>query len=162
MRLRSRALYIFAAMDVRFIPQFLANLRSPFFREVKDVSLHPSVYRILIIIYEYKSDFKLCDSRKALVKHNLETNHSFNFKDSFVIVRIHYNQHWKIVEFYIIQLNKDKVFLINPLLVHSAEAVEYTDCISAEGYDSPNECPGYDIKQSDGEAPVIPPLPGSL
>ena len=23
-------------------------------------------------------------------------------------------------------------------------AVEYTDCISAEGYDPTNECPGYD------------------
>ena len=26
----------------------------------------------------------------------------------------------------------------------SAGAVEYTDCISAEGYNSPTECPGYD------------------
>ena len=35
----------------------------------------------------------------------------------------------------------------------SAGAVEYTDCTSAEGEDSslPNECPGYDTKQSDGE-----------
>ena len=32
---------------------------------------------------------------------------------------------------------------------------EYTDCISAEGWDSPNECPGYDTKQSDGETPVM-------
>ena len=36
-----------------------------------------------------------------------------------------------------------------------AGAVEYTDCISAEGQDSPNECPGYDTKQSDGEALVM-------
>ena len=34
----------------------------------------------------------------------------------------------------------------------SAGAAEYTDCISA---DSPNKCPGYDTKQSDGEAPVM-------
>ena len=34
-------------------------------------------------------------------------------------------------------------------------AGEYTDCVSAVGYDSPNESPGYDIKQSDGEVPVI-------
>ena len=27
-----------------------------------------------------------------------------------------------------------------------AGAVEYTDCISAEGKDSPNECPRYDTK----------------
>ena len=39
-------------------------------------------------------------------------------------------------------------------------AVEYTKCISAEGYDSPNECPGYDIKQSDGVAPVTVELCG--
>ena len=38
----------------------------------------------------------------------------------------------------------------------SSGAVEYTDCISAEGVrSSPNKCPGYDTKQSDGEAPVI-------
>ncbi len=29
----------------------------------------------------------------------------------------------------------------------SAGAVEYTGCISAEGQDSPNECPGYVTKQ---------------
>ena len=49
-----------------------------------------------------------------------------------------------------------------------AGAVEYTDCFSAEGLDPLNRCPGYDTKQSDGEAPVIielrgmrstPPLP---
>ena len=51
-----------------------------------------------------------------------------------------------------------------------AGAVEYTDCISAERY----EYPGYDIKKSDGEAPVmlelwgvqstplLPSLPGPL
>ena len=38
----------------------------------------------------------------------------------------------------------------------SAEAVEYTDCFSAEGLDPPpNECPAYDTKQSDGEVPVM-------
>ena len=36
-----------------------------------------------------------------------------------------------------------------------AEAVEYTECISAEGLDPTNECPGYDTKQSDGEAPLV-------
>ena len=34
----------------------------------------------------------------------------------------------------------------------SAGAVEYTDCFSAEGQDSLNECPGFDTKQSDGKA----------
>ena len=37
----------------------------------------------------------------------------------------------------------------------SAGAVEYTDCTSAEGLDPPNECPGYDTKQSDGEVPAV-------
>ena len=36
----------------------------------------------------------------------------------------------------------------------SAGAVEFTDCISAEGY-PPNKCLEYDTKQSDGEVPVI-------
>ena len=40
-------------------------------------------------------------------------------------------------------------------LTQSTGAAEYTDCISAEGKDSPNECPGYDTKPSDGEAPVM-------
>ena len=31
-------------------------------------------------------------------------------------------------------------------------AVEYTDCISVEGYDPPNECPKYDTKPPNGEA----------
>ena len=56
----------------------------------------------------------------------------------------------------------------------SAGAIEHTDCISAEGQDSPNECPGYDTKQSVGEVPVmlefwgmrgtpsLPSLPGPL
>ena len=40
----------------------------------------------------------------------------------------------------------------------SAGAVEYTDCTSAEGggvRPPPNECPGYDTKQSDGEVPAV-------
>ena len=46
------------------------------------------------------------------------------------------------------------------MVAQSAGAVEYTDCFSAEGWGwgvrpLPNECPGYDTKQSDGEAPVM-------
>ena len=37
----------------------------------------------------------------------------------------------------------------------SAETVEYTNCISAEGEESLNECPAYDTKQYDGEVPVM-------
>ena len=37
------------------------------------------------------------------------------------------------------------------LMSQSAGVAEYTDCISAEDYDFPNDCPGYDTKQSDGE-----------
>ena len=36
-----------------------------------------------------------------------------------------------------------------------AGSVEYTDCISAEGWGSPNGCPAYDIKPPDSEAPVM-------
>ena len=36
-----------------------------------------------------------------------------------------------------------------------AGAVEYTNCISAEGYDSLNESSGYNTKQSDSEALVL-------
>ena len=40
-------------------------------------------------------------------------------------------------------------------MAQSVGAVEYTICISAEEQNSPNECPGYDTKQSDGEVPVM-------
>ena len=55
-----------------------------------------------------------------------------------------------------------------------AGAVEYIVCFSAEGWDSPNKCPGYDTKQSDGKVsvmlelwgmqsiPSLPSLPGPL
>ena len=33
-----------------------------------------------------------------------------------------------------------------------AEDAEYTDCFSAKGLDSSNECSGYSTKQSDGKA----------
>ena len=34
-------------------------------------------------------------------------------------------------------------------------AVEYTDCFSAKEQNPSKECPGYDTKQSNGEAPVM-------
>ena len=37
----------------------------------------------------------------------------------------------------------------------SAGAIEYTNWFSGEGYNIINECPDYDIKQSDGEVPVM-------
>ena len=40
-------------------------------------------------------------------------------------------------------------------LAQSAGNVEFTDCFSAVGLDSPNDCLDNDIKQSDGEVPVI-------
>ena len=55
-----------------------------------------------------------------------------------------------------------------------AWAVEYTDCTSAEGYDSPNKCRGYDTKQYDSKVsvmlelwemhstPLLPSLPSPL
>ena len=41
------------------------------------------------------------------------------------------------------------------LVTQSADATECTDCIFAEEWDSPNECPRYDTKRSDGEVPVM-------
>ena len=41
------------------------------------------------------------------------------------------------------------------ILAMAAGAVEYTDCISAEGYNSSNKYPGYDIKQTEGETSVM-------
>ena len=49
-------------------------------------------------IYEHIWFFKLNNVHKVLVKHNLETKHSFNFKDFKTLVKIHYKEHWKIVK----------------------------------------------------------------
>ena len=48
--------------------------------------------------------------------------------------------------------------LLSSPVAKSAGAVEYTDCFTAEGQDpppAPNESPGYDTKQFDGEVPVM-------
>ena len=45
------------------------------------------------------------------------------------------------------------IIILKIYAAQSAGAVEYTNSISGEGVrPSPNECPGYDIKSSDGEA----------
>ena len=45
---------------------------------------------------------------------------------------------------------------MNPIIFPPSKAVEYTDSIPAKRYiPTPNECPRNDIKQSEGEAPVI-------
>ena len=40
-------------------------------------------------IYEHRKDFKRANINNSLIKHNLETNHNFNFKDSKMLVYIH-------------------------------------------------------------------------
>ena len=47
------------------------------------------------------------------------------------------------------------------LFVQSTGAVEYTDCTSTEKKDTPNECSGYDTKQSDGQVPIMLELSGT-
>ena len=48
------------------------------------------------------------------------------------------------------------------IFAQSSGAVEYTDSFSAKSSSPPNECPGYDTKQSDGEVRVILELWGML
>ena len=48
-----------------------------------------------------------------------------------------------------------QIFVSNTDIAQSAGTEEYSDWISTEGLDSSNECPKYDIKQSDGKAPVM-------
>ena len=40
-------------------------------------------------------------------------------------------------------------------MAKSAEVAEYSNCIFAERKDSSHKCPGYDTKQTDGEASVM-------
>ena len=44
------------------------------------------------------------------------------------------------------------VFKLQSRTVQLTGSVEYADCISTEGQDLPNKCPGYDIKQSEWPA----------
>ena len=66
-------------------------------------------------------------------------------------------------------------FFLNSVITHLAGTVDDTGCFSVAGIrPQPNECPGFDIKQYDGEVPVmlkllgmrstpsLPSLPGSL
>ena len=46
------------------------------------------------------------------------------------------------------------------LIAQSAGDVEYTNYTSTEEWDLPNESPGYDTKESDGEVPVTQELWG--
>ena len=68
-----------------------------------------------------------------------------------------------------------KSFLHSPRIrAHSVIAIEYINCNSADRYDFPNVCPGYNTKQSDWEAlivlelwemwstPLLPSLPAPL
>ena len=54
------------------------------------------------------------------------------------------------------------IILIHIILAQLAGTPEYPDYISAEGWDSPNECPIYDTKQSDGDVSVLLELWGTL
>ena len=54
------------------------------------------------------------------------------------------------------QLSLDGIFEVNNHFAQSAGAVEYTDLHLCRGVrPPPNECPGYDTKQSDGEVPAV-------
>ena len=75
---------------------------------------------------------------------------------------------------YLQKMEEHKILDTKAITVQSTRAIEYTNCIPVEGYDSPNEYPRYDIKQPDGKAPVmlklwekqstpsLPVLPGPL
>ena len=41
------------------------------------------------------------------------------------------------------------------IIAQLAVVVQYADCFIKEGQDPSNECSAYEIKQSDGEVPVI-------
>ena len=51
--------------------------------------------------------------------------------------------------------SKEDNVILKTSVAQSAGVAEYTDCISAEWEYSLNRCPGYDTKQSGGEAPVM-------
>ena len=45
--------------------------------------------------------------------------------------------------------------ILHTYMAQNAGAAEYTDCISAEGYDTSKECPRCDTKQSNGNAGTL-------
>ena len=93
----------------------------------------------------------------------------------FVLLIIHFN--FNLLSQYLknsLDAILNYISLQTQYVAQSAGAVEYTDCFSAEGQEPPNECPGYDTKQFDGEVPAVlelwgiwstpllPSLPGPL
>ena len=58
--------------------------------------INPKKYK-----YERKRDMKIGDDKNAWVKHKLQANHNFNFRNSKMLV-IHNKKHENIVEFSII------------------------------------------------------------
>ena len=50
---------------------------------------------------------------------------------------------------------QERIFANNKGIANSARAVEYTHFFSLEGLKTPNECLGYDTKESDNEVPVM-------
>ena len=55
-------------------------------------------YRFYKRIYEHKRDIRRTDMNDGLVKYNLETNHSFDFKDSKLLVYIHFKKYREMSE----------------------------------------------------------------
>ena len=72
-------------------------------------------------IYEHTRDLKRGNINNGLIKHNLETNHNFNFKDSKILVYICNKKCWKIFEFSIISnentIKEISFFNLSPYLV---------------------------------------------
>ena len=67
------------------------------------------------------------------------------------------NFNWRLRPIIYISLDLQHAVLTkkNDYPAQSAGAVEYTDCISAKVKNSRNVCLAYDIKPSDGDAPVL-------
>ena len=66
-----------------------------------------------------------------------------------------YHGNTDIYQTYMLDENQQALTLINSLIIPQKKIVEYTNCFSAEGWEPPNECPGYNTKQSDSEVLVM-------
>ena len=67
-------------------------------------------------IYGHKRYLKICDKKNTLVRHNLEINYNFNFKDSKLLVIYIIKNSERLLKLALFQftvvLNKDPVFFI--------------------------------------------------
>ena len=120
----------------------------------------------------YSNWYCRCSFKPEITKigqssQKMYSNNIVNSQESTTILNSCTKKVWKLIEYttyiyiYIYDTsigNWKNNYIYNVFIFISAQSegsLEYIDCISAEGWETHDECPGYDIKQSDLKPPVL-------